>query len=310
MKTLIATHYGGFENLKFMEIDRPVPKEGEVLVKTKAVSVNPVDWKLLSGYREENLPAIFPYIVGWDMSGTVEERGHAARRFDIGDKVYGYIRRPNLKNGTYAEYISVPECYLCKAPEKISLKDASAVPLAGLTAYQALTTIGYLKRGETIMILGASGGVGTLAIQIAKNLGAKVIAVASTVNLDYLKNIGADICFDYNDPTWVSEAKRSLADFIFDCVGGKTKDKATPTIKKGGRVISTTTNSFPDETINFRGMFVEPHSKNMDQLTSWIEQGKMRPYVSKYFKLENAIEALKLNKEGKTRGKIVITINE
>lgn len=310
MKALVATQYGGFENLMFHDIEKPIPGEGEVLIKIKAASVNPVDWKLLSGYREEKIHAIFPYIIGWDMSGTIESNGHAARKFDVGDKVYGYIRRPILKHGSYAEYLCVPECYVCKAPEKISLKDSSAVPLAGLTAYQALTTFGHLRRGETLMILGAAGGVGTFAVQIAKYLGATIIAVASSANLEFLKNIGANICLDYSDPEWVSRISMNPPDFILDCVGGETRDKGVPAIKKGGRVISTTAYKFHDETINFNGMFVEPHSRNLDHLTTMIDQGYLKPYVTKYFKFENAIEALKLNTEGRTRGKIVINISD
>ncbi len=310
MKSLVATQYGGLEYLKLIEKEKPVPSEGEVLVKIKAASVNPVDWKLLSGNRGGSIPAFFPYIIGWDMSGIVEERGHSARRFDIGDSIYGYIRRPELKNGTFTEYISVPESYLSKAPEMIPLKDASAVPLAGLTAYQGLTTIGHLQSGEVIMILGASGGVGSFAVQIAKNLGAKVIAVTSTSNLGYVINMGADAWLDYTDSTWVSKAVCTPPDFIFDCVAGEILDRGVRSLKKGGRVISTTLKSYPDETINFKGMFVEPHSRNLELLTEWIDQGKLKPNVSKYFTLDNAIEALKLNHEGKTRGKIVITIND
>ncbi|MGD0711699.1 MAG: NADP-dependent oxidoreductase [Bacteroidales bacterium] len=310
MKALVVTQYGGFENLKLTEVEKPVAGEGELLVKIKAASVNPVDWKLLSGGRGGTFPVVFPYIIGWDMSGTIEERGHAARRFEIGDNVYGYIRRPELKTGTYAEYISVSEAYLSKAPEKIVLKDASAVPLAGLTAYQGLTTSGHLKRGEVIMILGASGGVGTFAIQIAKNIGAKVIAVSSPANFGYLMDMGADACLDYTDSTWVSKAACTPPDFIFDCVGGEILNRGVKALKKGGRIISTTLKNFPDETLHFSGMFVEPHSRNLDLLTDWIDHGKLKPYVSKYFTLENAIEALKLNKEGRTRGKIVINMND
>jgi len=307
MKALVVTQFGGFENLKLTEVEKPVPGEGELLVKIKATSVNPVDWKLLAGGRG-GIGPVFPYIMGWDMSGTIEERGHAARRFEIGDNVYGYIRRPELKTGTYAEYISVPEAYLSRAPEKIALKDASAVPLAGLTAYQGLTTIGHLKSGEIMMILGASGGVGTLAIQIAKNIGAKVIAVTGPANLGYLMEMGADACLDYTDSTWVSKAECTPPDFIFDCVGGDILNRGVKALKKGGRVVSTTLKSFPDETLHFSGMFVEPHSRNLDLLTDWIDKGKLNPYVSKYFTLNNAIEALKLNREGRTRGKIVINM--
>ncbi len=310
MKALVATDYGSFDNLKFAEIEKPVPGEGEILVKTRAVSVNPVDWKIVTGQRQGSFPAVFPYVVGWDLSGIVEDRGHAARRFNVGDKVYGYIRRPQLKDGTYSEYVLVPECYLCKAPDKISLKDASAIPLAGLTAYQALTVFGHLHRGETIMILGASGGVGTLAVQISKIMGAKIIAIASASNLDFLKNIGADYCFDYNDATWVEKVTEISPDLVLDCAGGETRDKGVPAVSKEGRVVSLTAREFPDKTINFTGMLVEPHSLNLELLTSWIEQGKLKPFVSKYFKFDHAIEALKLNQEGKTRGKIVVTIGD
>jgi len=309
MKALVATDYGGIENLKIMDLEKPVPGEGELLIKTISASVNPVDWKLLSGYRKDNLPAFFPYIIGWDLAGVIEARGHAARRFEIGDRVYGYIRRPSLKNGTYAEYVSVPECYLSKAPGTIPLKDASAVPLAGLTAYQSINK-GNLQCGETILIMGASGGVGTIAVQIAKILGARVITVSSTANIAYLKSLGASECLDYTDVKWIEKATSYAPAFIFDCVGGETMQRGLVSLKKGGRVISLTANKYSDESINFSGVFVEPNSKNLDELTRWIDQGKLAPYVSKYFPLEQAIEAIKLSQQGRTRGKLVITMSE
>jgi NADPH:quinone reductase-like Zn-dependent oxidoreductase len=308
MKALVATDYGGFEKLRLMEMEKPIPAEGELLIKTTSVSVNPVDWKLLSGYRRDNLLAYFPYIIGWDLAGTIEARGHAARRFEIGEKVYGYIRRPNLKNGTYAEYVSVPECYLSKAPITIPIKDAAAVPLAGLTALQSINK-GHLQCGETILILGASGGVGTLAVQIAKILGAFVVTVSRTANLSYLKNLGANVCLDYTDIEWVVKAKRHAPDFILDCAGGQTMEKGILSLKKGGRVISLTTNKITNDFIDFNGVFVEPNSKDLDELTRWINEAMLTPYISKYFDLEQSIEALKLNKEGQTTGKIIITMN-
>jgi NADPH:quinone reductase-like Zn-dependent oxidoreductase len=309
MKALVATDYGGFENLRLVEIEKPIPNEGELLIKTTSVSVNPVDWKLLSGYRRDNLLAYFPYIIGWDLAGIVESRGHAARRFEIGDKVYGYIRRPNLKNGTYAEYVSVPECYVSTAPATISLRDAAAVPLAGLTALQSINK-GHLQCGETILILGASGGVGTLAVQIARILGARVITVSSTANLAYLKSMGANVCLDYTDIEWVVKAKSHIPDFILDCAGGETLEKGILSLTKGGRVISLTTNRIANDFIDFSGVFVEPNSKDLDVLSGWINESKLTPFVSKYFNLDQAIEALQLNKEGRTRGKIVITMNK
>jgi len=309
-RSLVVKEYGGLDKLQFVDLSRPIPQEGEVLVKIKAASVNPVDRNLLSGGMESTLHAQFPYVIGWDMSGTIEERGHSARRFEIGDKVFGFCRRPFLKSGTYAEYISIPESYLCKAPEKISLKDVAAVPLAGLTAYQGLITIGKLQPKETIMILGASGGVGSFAVQIAKNIGAKVISVAGTNHQDFIKKLGSDICIDYNDSEWVKKATNNAPDFIFDCAGGDTRDKGVYAIKKGGRVISLTSNQFPDKSINFMSMFVEPNSHQLQDLANWIDQGKLRVYVSKYFTLDNAIEALKLNQQGRTEGKIIISVHE
>jgi NADPH:quinone reductase-like Zn-dependent oxidoreductase len=198
---------------------------------------------------------------------------------------------------------------LSKAPSAIPLKDASAVPLAGLTALQSLNK-GHLQCGETILILGASGGVGTLAVQIAKILGGRVITVSSTVNMAYLKNLGANECLDYTDPQWVTKATSHAPDFIFDCAGGETMTKSIASLRKGGRVISLTANKFHDESINFSGVFVEPHSKNLDELTRWIDLAKLAPYISQYFTLDKGIEALQLNKEGRTRGKLVITMNE
>jgi len=313
MKASYYSEFGELDNIKTGEIDTPEPGEGEVLVKIKAAGVNPVDAAVAKGMLKDTIPSEFPSIPGWDMAGVVEKRGHSARRFNEGDEVYAYARRPKIQHGTFAEYIVLPESYLAKSPSKITIEEAGGIPLVGLTAYQSLFDAGKLTQGQTLLILGASGGVGTLAIQLAKAHGVKVIGVASKANHEYMKELGADHTIDYKD-SHVGEAIKNIApygvDLIFHCSRGETLNQVmeSDVLKKNGHLISIT-NSNPEisEDINFQYVFVEPNSAQLQHIQELTDEEKIKVHVSKTYNLENVGQALKDIQTLHTRGKLIIT---
>ena len=313
MKASFIQDFGELDTIKVGELERPEPAEGEVLIRIKSAGVNPVDAAIVRGMLKDALPSEFPLIPGWDVAGVVEERGHSARRFAEGDKVFAYARRPKVQHGTFAEYIALPESYVAKAPEKIDLEEAGGIPLVGLTAYQSLYEAGNLQEGQTVVILGASGGVGTLGIQLAKAAGARVIGVASESNHDYMKDLGADETIDYND-NHVGESVQEIApegvDLVFHCSRGESLKQVmeTDVLKSDGYLISIT-NSNPDisRDINFQYVFVEPNAAQLEHIRELADAGKIRVPVSKTFPLEDTIEALEQIESLHTQGKLVIT---
>ncbi|NGP75284.1 NADP-dependent oxidoreductase [Balneolaceae bacterium YR4-1] len=311
MKAAYFKEFGELDNIIVGELDRPEPGEGEVLVRVKAAGVNPVDAAVSRGMLNEVIPAEFPAIPGWDMAGVVEECGHSARRFEQGDEVYAYDRRPTIKHGTFAEYVVLPESYLAHKPETVSMEEAGGIPLVGLTAYQSLFQFGNLQENDTLLILGASGGVGTLAIQLAKSIGARVIGVAGEENQQFMKEIGADETIDYS-AGHVGEALEEVApdgvDFIFHCSRGDSLKQSIGTLKSGGQLISIT-NRNPDipDDIQFQYVFVEPNAKQLEHIRELTEQGHIEVPVSKTYSLEETAEALRQIESLHTRGKTVIT---
>jgi NADPH:quinone reductase-like Zn-dependent oxidoreductase len=314
MKTAASyvDEFGKVDNLKIGEVDLPELEEGEVLVRIKAAGVNPVDAAVVQGYLDGRLPHGFPLIPGWDLSGVVEKRGFGARRFEEGEEVFAYARRPKVQWGTFAEYTIIPESYLSKKPEKISFEEAGAIPLVGLTAYQSLYEVGDLQEDQTVLVLGASGGVGSFAIQLAKAKGAKVIGIASEKNHAYMKELGADETITYED-TNIAEAVLDLVpdgvDLIFDCSRGDALGKSIDALKEGGKLVSIT-KSKPniDSDIDFEYVFVEPNSKQLDHLRELVDQGNISVHVSKTFSLEQTAEALEQIQTLHTKGKIVIRL--
>lgn len=315
MKAVYINEFGDKDKLIYSEdFPKPEPQEGEVLVRIKAAGVNPVDYKIRQGIRRF-LPYNFPSILGWDMAGIIEELGFAARRFEIGEEVFAYARRPVVEKGTYAEYIAIPESYICKKPKNLSFEEAASVPLAGLTAYQALHYKGNIKQNQWVLILGASGGVGTMAVQLAKITGAKVAALAGSSNHEYLFSIGADVCLDYKNNNWVDEFLRvtgAKADIVFDCVGGDSLLAAYEALKSGENLISITSRDNPDLVqkwnVKFQYHFVEPNVKDLEILANYIENGKLKIHINSVYPLREVVKAHEKMESGHTRGKIVLSI--
>lgn len=313
MKAAYIEEYGDLKQVKTGELEKPEPDEGEVLVRVKAAGVNPVDAAVVRGMLKDAIPGDFPLIPGWDVAGEVEETGHSVSRFSPGDEVYAYARRPKIQHGTYAEYVSLPESYLAERPTNISMEEAGGIPLVGLTAYQSIFDFGKLKKGQTLLILGASGGVGTLAIQLAKSVGAKVIGVASETNHEYMKELGADITIDYKDNhvgKAVEKAHPEGVDLIFHCSRGDSFEQVmeTEVLKDGGKVVSIT-KSKPEisDDIEFKYVFVEPNAEQLEHIAGLADNGKIKVPVSKTYLLDEAEEALQDIEKLHTKGKAVIT---
>ncbi|GAA4437638.1 NADP-dependent oxidoreductase [Pontibacter saemangeumensis] len=310
MKAATYEEFGGPDKVKITTVEVPDLQEGEVLVRIRAAGVNPVDYAVREGYLKDFLPYEFPVIPGWDMAGVVEKRGFSARRFKVGDEVYAYARRPLVKYGTFAEYIVLPETYLAKKPKNISWEEAAGIPLVGLTAYQSLFDAGQLEQGQTVLILGASGGVGSLGIQLAKVKGAKVIGVASEKNHAFMKQLGADHTIDYKDANIGEAVKKILpggVDLIFDCASGETLEQSLPALKPNGTLVSILNHGENiDPKINFHYVFVEPNASQLDYLRELAESGRLKVHVSKTYSLDEAVKALNQIQSGHTTGKIVL----
>lgn len=313
MRAATFENFGELDNIEIRDMEKPEPGEGEVLVKVQAAGVNPVDAAVARGMLEDAIPTEFPVILGWDMAGEVEENGFSARRFNPGDKVYAYARRPTIHKGTFAEYVAIPESYLALAPEKLSIEEAGGIPLVGLTAYQSVISTGQLKAGQTIAILGASGGVGTIAIQLAKSIGATVIGVASKKNHDYMKQVGAHETIDYNDGDvgdMITESVPGGVDLIFHCSRGDSLDQCMEAgiVSDDGRVVSIT-KSTPDDhwDVDYQYVFVEPNSSQLNHLTVMANDGDIRIPEIKTHGLDDTQQALKDVETLHNRGKLIIT---
>ncbi|RAU81813.1 NADP-dependent oxidoreductase [Pontibacter arcticus] len=311
MKAAIYEEFGGSDKIKISTVEIPELKEGEVLVKIKAAGVNPVDYVVREGYLKEMLPYQFPVIPGWDVAGVVEEHAFSARRFEVGDEVYAYARRPTMQYGTFAEYIVIPESYLASKPKNMTWEQAAGIPLVGLTAYQSMFDAGNLQAGQTVLILGASGGVGTIGIQLAKEKGATVIGVASEKNHAYMQELGADHTIDYKD-NHIGQAVKAIlpegVDLIFDCASGETLTQSLEALKPGGKLVSILNQGQDlDKSIDFTYVFVEPNSKQLEHMRQLAEDGKLNVPKTKSYTLEQTAEALDQIQTQHTTGKIVIT---
>lgn len=310
MPTMQASQYHQFgdpEVLVYEDAPRPVPAEGEVLVKVHAASVNPADWKRRRG-RVPPEHAVFPMIPGWDISGTVEEINAPSSSLKIGDAVYGMIRFP--KPGlTYAEYVAAPMGDLVLKPHNLNHYEAAAVPLAALTAWQALFDIAHVSAGQRVLIQAAAGGVGHLAVQMAKQQGAYVIGTASARNTDFVREMGADEVIDYTT-TPLEEAVHGV-DVILDSLGGEKLAKSLYLLNPGGIAVTIVDWQPPVELAQQLGVRVQSwlvtlNQSQMSEITRWIEAGYLRPHVSTILPLSEAAQAHQLIEGQRTRGKIVL----
>ncbi|MBT2584949.1 NADP-dependent oxidoreductase [Arthrobacter sp. ISL-95] len=305
MKAITYSHYGSPDVLELTE--RPMPRVGPgmVLVKVKATSVNPVDWKIMAGYLDSFMDLQFPAIPGWDVAGTVEAVGIDAPHFKPGDEVISYGRKDYVHGGSFAEYIALPERLLARKPKSLDWNESAGLPLAGLTAFQVLNRLG-LTSGETVLIHGGSGGVGSLAIQIAVVRGAKVIATSSEKNHDFLRSLGAEpVAYGEGLAERVKALRPEGVDVVADFVGGNL-DATLEVLAGNGRHASIADNEV--EAHGGTWMWVNPVGAELQQLADLVDEHRIRVEVDTALPLAEAADAFRLNMEGHTRGKIVVAV--
>ena len=306
MKAIRIHQYGGPEVLAQVEMQRPAPGANEVLIKVKAASVNPFDWKVRAGYMKDMLPLIFPATLGLDVSGTVEEVGPGVARFKRGDEVY--VSLEVEAGGGYAEYVVAKETIVAGKPGTLSHVEAAAVPVAGLTAWQTLFEVAQLRAGQKVLIHAAAGGVGNFAVQFAKAKGAHVIGTASSKNQAFLGELGVDQAVDYQKTRFEDVVQD--ADVVLDTIGGDTQERSFKALKKGGILVSIVQPPSQELATKYgvRALFYggHPSSSNLAEIAKLIDAGKLKTVVETVFPLAEARRAHELSQSGHARGKIVL----
>jgi NADPH:quinone reductase-like Zn-dependent oxidoreductase len=310
MKAVVLNEYGGPEVLKYQDAPRPEAKDNEILIRVIAAGVNPVDGMVRAGMFAKYSKSAFPMVLGYDVAGIVEKAGAKIDKHKPGDAVYAYI---GLKEGGgYAEYAVATDKEVSPKPKSLSFVEAAAVPLAAETAWQALFDTAKLSAGQTVLIHGGSGGVGSFAIQIAKARGAKVVATASTANQGLLKELGADVAIDYTKQKFEDIAKD--VDVVMDSIGKDTLARSYGVVKKGGFIVSLVARPDPAELekhgIRGAPMSVDPNSAKLAEIGKLIDEKKIKVVVSQILPLADAAKAQEQAATGHTRGKIVLKVAE
>src|SRR6266571_198291 len=306
MQAVVAHEYGAPDVLKIEQVQRPEPNDDEALVRVIASSVNPADPLTLSGKYAKEFGTHLPLIPGYDIAGVVEKTGANVTRLKIGDTVYGY---PTFGGG-WADYVTVKEWEVAAKPKSLNFVEAAAVPMGALTAWQSLVDVAKLQPGQTILIHGGSGGVGSFAVQIAKARGARVIATASTANQDVLKQLRADVAIDYTKQKFEEIAHD--VDLALMPVGGETMTRTYGVMKKGGTIATLISRADPAE-LEKRGIrgapiFSHPDTTELSEITKLIDAGKIKPIVSQVLPLTDAAKADAQAETHHTRGKMVLKI--
>jgi NADPH:quinone reductase-like Zn-dependent oxidoreductase len=319
MKAIVYYDYGSPDVLRFEEIPKPTPGDGEVLLKVRAASVNPLDWRLMRGkpYLVRMIGGLSrPLRPGRDVAGEVEAVGKNVTQFKSGDEVFGVGR------GTFAEFACAPESGLVVKPASVTFEQAASVPIAGLTALQGLRDKGRIQRGQTVLINGAAGGVGTFAVQFARSFGAEVTGVCSTRNVDMVRSIGADRVVDYTREDFTRSGQRY--DLLLECVGNQSLAAARSVLTPNGIcVIAGAPKEFG--VILARGLkamvvsrlggqrfalFVSKMSKpDLTTIGEFIATGKVTPVIERCYRLSEVPEAIRYSEEGHARGKLVVTLD-
>jgi NADPH:quinone reductase-like Zn-dependent oxidoreductase len=297
----------GDESVLQIRDDLPEPPVGPdvVLVRAHAAGVNPVDLAIREGYLAGAYPHHLPITPGWDLSGVVERVGAAVVDFAAGDEVFGYVRRDDVQWGTAAELVPVPQRCLAHKPESLSFAESGALPLAGLTAYQALTEVLHVGEGDRVLVHRASGGVGFFAVQIAAALGAYVIGTASPKNHGFVRDGGAAEVLDYSAGP-ISAQLSEPVDAVFDLVGCDTLADAPKQVRDRARIASIVDTAALE--LGGRYVFVRPDQHDLEELGRMADAGQLRVPIAKAFPLEQVADAQALVAEGHVRGKVVVTV--
>jgi len=308
MKAVCIYSYGGPEVLTFEDAPRPHPGDGEVLVRVHAAGINPVDWKIREGQLKEMLHHTLPLVLGWDVSGVVETLGPGVHRLRVGDEVYS---RPDIaRDGAYAEFIVIKEAEVALKPKSIDHLHAAVLPLAGLTAWQTLFDAAGLSAGQRVLIHAAAGGVGHIAVQLAKWKGAHVIGTAAARNHDFLRQLGVDQIVDYDTERF--EEVVQPVDVVLDTMGGDTQTRSWKVVKRGGILVSVA--SPPSaELAAAQGarqafVFTQPNAAQLAEIAKLVEAERLKVVVETTLALSDATRGQELSQRGHQRGKIVLRV--
>ena len=332
MKAFIIKRYGKKEKLQLSEIAEPVVKENDVLVQVYAAGVNLLDSKVRNGEFKLILPYKTPFTLGHDVAGVVTKVGPGVNKFKVDDEVYA--RPGDHRIGTFAQFISINENDVATKPKNISMEEAASIPLVGLTAWQALVEKANLQKGQKVFIQAGSGGVGTIAIQLAKHLGATVATTTSAANTDLVKSLGADIIIDYRKDDFENMLKDY--DVVLNSQDAKTLEKSLRILKPGGKVISISGPPTPEFAkqmrapwfvkwvmkilssgvrkkakqlnVNYSFLFMRAEGKQLSEITTLIEQAVIKPVMDKVFPFEQTNEALMYVETGRSKGKVVVKV--
>ncbi|WP_405595382.1 NADP-dependent oxidoreductase [Streptomyces sp. NBC_01092] len=316
MRAVVQHAFGGPEVLQVQEVPRPVPLPTEVLVRVHAAGINPVDWKTRAGGGMAGVLGEPPFTLGWDVSGVVEEIGFGVTALKPGDEVYGMPWFPRAAGG-YAEYVTAPARQFARKPANISHEQAAAVPLAALTAWQALVDTAGIRPGLRVLIHAAAGGVGHFAVQFAKHLGAQVTGTASRPRHDWLTELGADELIDYTAVRFEESAKD--IDVVIDLVGDahdNTSTRSLDVLRPGGLIVAIPAGVSPEllEAAQSRGLrtspfLVEPDGPALTRIAHLIDSGEVSVEVEEVFPLEQAAQAHTRGESDRTRGKLVLRVS-
>lgn len=308
MKAVRFHRYGTAEVLQYEEAPLPLLNADDVLIKVHSAGVNPADWKFRAGWYAEYAPRELPCILGSDVAGTIEQVGAAVSRFQVGDAVFAMAAM--TRNGAYAQYVAVRADDVAAAPRSIPLEQAAGVPLAALTAWLALFDKGGLMAGQTVLIHAAAGGVGSIAVQLAKHAGAHVIATASAANMAFVESLGADRVIDYRSQDF--SALVHGVDMVLDTMGGETQEKSWGVLRKDGVLVCL---AMPlDEAAAARHQVramaanVTPNGARLASIAGLIDAGVLQVTVAREFALAEAAAAHAFSETGRARGKIVLRV--
>lgn len=310
MKAAQLINYGGQDVIKTNdETAKPSAGSDQVLVEVHAAGLNPFDWKVREGYMQEFIPIELPAILGSDFAGVVAEVGDNVTGFGVGQEVYGMANSVG-GHGSYAEFSPVPASQIVAMPTSVDFVTAGALPLAAVSAYQAIVNHMNLQSGQKILIHGGAGGIGSLAIQIAKNIGAYVATTASAKEADYVKSLGADEVIDYKSQDFTTIL--SDYDAVFDTVGGETNAKSYVVLKDGGSFVSmgdpANEELVTKHQIKYVAQMSQPTVERLSKIAELVDTSKLKVNVDRTFTLDQAAEALEYLKTGHPRGKVVLKI--
>ncbi|WP_129715385.1 NADP-dependent oxidoreductase [Pedobacter sp. SYP-B3415] len=311
MKAIILNAPGGTENFEMRDVPKPTPGEGEVLIRTVAVSINPIDWKTRQGKGAwQRISQEQPVILGWDVSGVIESVGPGVHDFSVGDAVFGMVNFPG-HGRTYAEYVLAPSNQLAKKPQNISHAEAAASTLAALTAWDVLFTHAGLQAGQKVLIHAAAGGVGHFAVQFAHHAGAYVIGTSSAEKRDFVLGLGAQEHIDYKNEDFSSLVQD--ADLVVDTIGGEVFERSLKTIRPGGQIITIPTGYVDDPAgkaanagIRGQHITVKSSGENQRAIANLLEEGKVRAHIDKDYPVSEIAKAHEELEKGNTTGKIVL----